>query len=323
MKRREFIILLGGAIAYPLSAGAQGRPRIGVLSINSARAEGDNIAAFVQGLHMMGYAEGVNIDIDYRYAEGDSARLTRLAEELIARKLDVGLVNSISPAVAMKGVAPGLPIVCAALGDSAIPLLAASHARPAGNVTGIASNVENLYAKFVELALDIVPGALRIGFLANPAGGSMALYKQQVDIAARARGVMMLTQEVRTADDLAPAYAWFSKEHAQAIIIPANGLFTTNNAHIAQLGLTARLPTIFPERRDIEAGGLASYGVDLRENFRRAATYVDKILKGAKPGDLPIEFPTKLVLIINLKSAKTLGVSVPATMIGRADEVIE
>jgi putative ABC transport system substrate-binding protein len=175
MRRREFITLLGGAVAYPLSAHAQRRPRIGVLSINSAQAEVDNLMAFAQGMRALEYVEGTTIDIDYRYAEGDPTRLMRLADELIPFRPDVALVNSISPAIAIKSVAPTLPIVCAALGDSAIPLLAASHARPGGNVTGIASNVENLYAKFVELALDIIPGASRIGFLANPAGGSMAL----------------------------------------------------------------------------------------------------------------------------------------------------
>jgi putative ABC transport system substrate-binding protein len=325
MKRREFIGLLGGAaVAWPLAARAQQRrPRIAVLSINSASSESKAVAAFVDGLRTLGYVEGRNVDIDARFAAGDPERLTPLAQELVALKPDAALVNSISPAVAIKGVAPALPIVCAALADSAMPSLAASFARPGGSVTGIASSVEDLYAKLLELALDMGPGSVRIGFLANPVGGSMPLYTQQLEAAARARGVTLLTQEARTPDDLALAFDGFAKQQAQAVILPANGMLQSQNEHIAQLALAAHLPVFSADRRHIDAGGLASYGVDVSENFRRAAVYVDKILKGAKPGDLPIEFPTKLELIINLKTAKALGIAIPATMLGRADEVIE
>jgi putative ABC transport system substrate-binding protein len=325
MKRRDFITLIGGATAtWPLAARAQQpRPRIAILSINSARSESKVVAAFVDGLRTLGYVEGRTVDIDARFAEGDPARLTPLAQELIARKPDVALVNSISPAVAIKGIAPALPIVCAALADSAMPSLAASFARPGGTVTGIASSVEDLYAKLLELALDMGPGSVRIGFLANPVGGSMPLYAQQLEAAARARSVTLLTQEARTSDDLARAFDGFVQQQAQAVIVPANGMLQSQNEYIAQLALAAHLPVISADRRHIDAGGLASYGVDVSDNFRRAAVYVDKILKGAKPADLPIEFPTKLELIVNLKTAKTLGITIPATILGRADEVIE
>jgi putative ABC transport system substrate-binding protein len=324
LKRREFITFLGGAaVAWPLAARAQRRPRIAVLSINSEPSESKALAAFVDGLRALGYVEDRTVDIDARYAAGEPERLTPLAQELVALKPDVALVNSISPAIAIKGVATALPIVCAALADSAMPSLAASFARPGGSVTGIASSVEDLYAKLLELALDTSLGSARIGFLANPVGGSMPLYAQQVEAAARARGVTLLTQAARTPGDLALAFDGFAKQQAQVVIIPANGMFQSQNRRIAQLALAAHLPVIFPDRRNIEAGGLASYGVDVRENFRRAAVYVDKILKGAKPGDLPIEFPTKLELVINLKTAKALGLTIPTTMLGRADEVIE
>jgi putative ABC transport system substrate-binding protein len=326
MKRRDFIMLLGGGAAamWPLAARAQQfRPRIAVLSLNTARDEGKVLAAFLDGMRALGYVDGQNIDLDYRYASGDPTDLAALARELIAVKPNLALATSPSPAMVLKGVAPELPIVCASVSDSLMPSHVASYAQPGGSVTGIASSVEGMYGKLLELALDIIPGTARIGFLANPAGASMTFYAEQVAAAARARGIVMLTKEARTPDDLDRAYDVFAKQQVHAVIIPANGLFVTNGSRIAQLALAARLPTIFPDPRDVEAGGLASYGVDLRENYRRAAVYVDKILKGAKPGDLPVEFPTKLVLVINLKTAKALDISIPATMIGRADEVIE
>jgi putative ABC transport system substrate-binding protein len=328
MRRREVITLLGGAattsLLWPIAARAQRqRPRIAVLSLNSAQDEGKIIMNFVDAMSALGYVAGQTMDIDYRYAEGDTTRLKPQALELLALKPDVALVTSLSPARAFKSVAPDLPIVCPGLSDATFPSLAASYARPGGSVTGIASSVENMYEKLLELALDIVPGLVRVGFLLNPAGAAMEVYTQQIEAAARARSVTLLTQRARTPDDLAPAFDGLVKLEAQAVIVPANALFVTQGARIAQLALAARLPSIFPDFREVQTGGLASYGVDVRENFRRAATYVDKILKGAKPGDLPIEFPTKLVLIINLKTAKSLGLAIPAAMLGRADEVIE
>ena len=327
IQRRAFLTLLGGAATVPmlrsLDARAQRpRPRIAVLSINSAR-DGGPVAAFVDGLRALGYVEGKTIDIDYRFTDGDTTRLTAVARELIALKPNLAFANALSPAAAIKGGAPDLPIVCPQLTDSAVPSLVASYARPGGSVTGLASFVEGVVPKLLELALDAVPGAVRIGFLVNPAGASMALWTQQIEAAARARGVMLLIQEVRTSDDLPSAFEGLAKRQAHAAIVPANGLFNTHGARIAQLALAARLPAIFAYGQDVEDGGLASYGVDVRDNNRRAAVYVDKILKGAKPGDLPIEFPTKLVLVINLKTAKALGITIPPTLIARAEEVIE
>jgi putative ABC transport system substrate-binding protein len=201
--------------------------------------------------------------------------------------------------------------------------LAASYARPGGTVTGIASYVEGLLGKVLELALEALPGSTRIGFLANPAGASMGLWAQQVEAAARARGVAVLFQEARTADELLRAFEGFAKRQAQAVIVPSNGLFNSQVTRIAELALAARLPTVTTYPHLLEAGGLASYGVDVRENFRRAAAHVDKILNGAKPGDLPIEFSTRIVLVINLRTAKALGVNIPPLLIARADEVIE
>jgi len=325
VKRREFITLLGGAAAaWPLVVhGAGLRARIAVLSVNSVQDERKNIAAFVDGLSALGYVASQNIEIDYRYAEGDTTRLKPLAQELIALKPDVALANSPSPAIAIKSVAPNLPIVCPQISDFLVPSLVANYARPGGSVTGLAFTVEGVATKLLELALDAVPGSTRIGFLANPAGASMALWVQQVETAARARGVTLLIQEARRPDDLAPAFDGLAKQRCQAVIVPANGLFQTERTRILQLALAARLPTIMANPQDVEVGGLASYGVDARENYRRAAAYVDKIIKGAKPGDLPIEFPTKLMLAINLKTARALGLEVPLHLQQLADEVIE
>src|SRR5262245_28230644 len=317
--RRELLVAVGGAVAaWPLAArGAEPRPRIAVLSINSEQDESKNIAAFVDGLRALGYGSQ-NVDIDYRYAEGDTTRLKPLAQELIALKPNVAFANSPSPAVAVQSVAPRLPIVCPQISDFLVPSLVVTYARPGGSVTGMASTVEGVATKLLELALDAVPGSTRIGLLANPAGASMALWVQQVETAGRARGVTVLIQEARTLNDLTPAFEGFAKQQSQAVIVPANGLFQTE-----RIALAARLPTIMAYPQDVEVGGLASYGVDARENYRRAAAYVDKILKGAKPGDLPIEFPTKLMLAINLKTARALGIEVPLHLQQLADEVIE
>jgi putative ABC transport system substrate-binding protein len=323
--RRQFISLLGGAAAaWPLGARAQGtRPRIAFLSLNSAHADAGDRASFVEGLRALGHLEGQTVDIDYRYAEGDTTRLASLAQELIALKPDVALANVVNPALAIKGIAPALPIVCPFLGEGAFPRLVASYARPAGSVTGLASNVEGMMPKLLELALDIAPYAVRIGLLTNPTGASIGLYMQQLDSAVRSRGITAVTAEASAAEQLALALKTFTEAQVQAIVVPLNALFISQSSRIAQLALSARLPAIFAYRQSVELGGLASYGVDRRENFRRAAVYVDKILKGAKPSDLPIEFPTKLLLVLNLKTAKAIGLNVPPALLARADEVIE
>ena len=323
--RRELLVALGGAAAaWPLAARAAGpRPRIAVLSINSEQDERKNIVAFVDGLRALGYVTSQNVDIDYRYAEGDTTRLKPLAQELIAFKPDVAFTNSPSPAVAVQSVAPRLPIVCPQISDFLVPNLVVNYARPGGSVTGMASTVEGVATKLLELALDAVPGSTRIGFLANPAGASMALWVQQVETAARARGVTLLIQEARTPDDLAPAFDGLAKQRSQAVIVPANGLFQSERTRIVQLALAARLPTIMAYPQDVEVGGFASYGVDARENYRRAAAYVDKILKGAKPADLPVLQSTKFEFVINLQTARALGLEVPNSIQLLADAVIE
>ena len=322
--RRKFIVGLGGAAVWPLTARAAGRrPRIGFLDINSAESDTRHVAAFRDALQRLGYIEGQTVDVDYRYADGDTEKLTALAQELVQLKPDVILASAVSPTRAMKRVAPDLPIVCPAFSDSFVPSLAASLAHPGGSVTGIASDVEGMFGKLTEVTLDAIPGTAKIGFLANPAGGSMKRFEQQVQSAANARGVEVQIEEVRTIDDFEGAFARLSQGGVRAVIVPANGLLNSGQKRIFELSLPLRLPLIFADRSGVEAGGLASYGVNESENFSRAASYVDKILKGAAPGDLPIEFPTRLELVINLKTAKALGLTVPPALVSRADDTIE
>jgi hypothetical protein len=208
MKRREFISLLGGAAAaWPLAARAQGaRSRIAILSVSSEQGEEKTIAAFIDGLRTLGYVMGQNVDTDYRYAEGDTTRLKPLAEKLIALKPDVAFATSSSPTVAVKNVAPSLAIVCPSITDFLLPTFVANYSRPGGSVTGVASYVEGLAGKLLELALEVVPSSVRIGFLINPTGASMAIWAQQIEAIARARSVALLTQKARTPEDLAPAF---------------------------------------------------------------------------------------------------------------------
>jgi putative ABC transport system substrate-binding protein len=325
MKRREIIALFGCTVAaWPLVAIAAGaRPRIGVLDINSAESNASNIAAFREGLQRLGYVEGRTVDIDFRYSNGNASALTALAQELVQLKPDVVLASAPSPTRALKGAASALPIVCPSLSDSFVPSLAASFSHPGGSVTGIASDVEGLIGKLVELALDAIPGTTRVGFLANPAGASMARFAQQVRSTAEARRVAFSIENVEKIDDLDGAFQRLGEKKVQAAIVPANGMLQAGRPRIIELSLAMRLPLIFAQLDGVRAGGLASYGIKASESYRRAAFYVDKIVKGAAPGDIPIEFPTHIELVINLKTAKTLGLAIPPTLLARADEVIE
>jgi putative tryptophan/tyrosine transport system substrate-binding protein len=325
MRRREFIKTIAAtAIAWPPEARAAGpRPRVGVLDISSAEYEATNLAAFRDGLRRLGYVEGKTVDIDYRFSEGSTAALVGLAQELIQFNPDVVLATAVSPARAAKRIAPKLPIVCPGFAESFIPELAASFSHPGGSVTGVASNVEGLPGKLTELIVDALPGTTKIGLLANPSGASTANYEQQIRSAAKAHGIEVEIEEVSKADDFDGAFQRFNEQKVQAVIVPGNGLINAGQKRIVALAMASHLPLIYTSRDSVVAGGFASYGVDQSENYRRSAIYIDKILKGAVPGNLPIEFPTKLLLVINLKTAKALGIAVPPSLLNRADEVIE
>ena len=327
MRRREFITLLGGAaVSWPVVARAQqGGPvkRVGFLTLASLKDGEGFLASFRDGLRSHSLIEGKNLKLDYRYSEGDVKRLTPLAQELIALRPDVLVGGEPSSAKVLKSIAPTLPIVCPQLSDAQLSDLVGSYAQPGGTVTGLAVTVEGLTGKLIEVVQEFVPSVVRVGFLANPTGASMQYFAHSIEEAARGRGILLLTEEAATPDDLSPALGRLARQQPQAIIVPLNGLFRNEVGQIVQLATAARLPTIFAEPYGPKAGGLASYGTDIKDSFRRAADYVDKILKGAKPADMPIEFPTKIELVINLKTARTLGLEVPSFLQQRADEVIE
>ena len=280
------------------------------------------MAAFVSGMRELGYIPGQTVDFDYRYAYGNTEQLRPLAQELIALAPDVIFAEEPSAVRAAKAFAPDLPIVCPELAGR-LPDLFASYARPGGSVTGVASMVEDLNKKLVDLAQEVVPSLKLIGLLVNPAGANRAFVTEQVQAGAQARGVTTLVEEARLPAELVPALDRMAKAGAQIVIVPPNGMFINQRKTITRQAQVAGLPTIFEERQDVEAGGFMSYGVNETEGSHRSAAYVDRILKGAKPGDLPIEFATKIELVINLKTAKALSLTVPPSLLARADEVIE
>ena len=323
MRRREFIGALGGAAAWPATLVAQvptRRPLIAYLGVASPEASAKMVSAFLQGLRELGYRDGHEFDIAYRFADGDVAILPRLAEELVRLNPDVIYAINATPA---KLATTTIPIVSPVLNDPVHLGLVASYAHPGGNVTGIMSAVDDLPGKQVELARELIPGLVRLGMLVNVSSAVSLPQRQPVEAAARASKVELAPFEVRGPDDLDPAFQALARENAEALIVLQDTMVFSYRQRIAALAVAAKLPTIFGFRNHVDAGGLISYGVNIGANHRRAAAYVVEILKGAKPSDLPVEFPTKLELIINLKTAKALGLDVPPTLLARADEVIE
>ena len=323
MRRREFIAGLGGAVAWPATLVAQvptRRPLIAYLGVASPEASAQMVSAFLQGLRELGYRDGHEFDIAYRFADGDVAILPRLAEELVRLNPDVIYAINATPA---KLATTTIPIVSPVLNDPVRLGLVASYAHPGGNVTGIMSAVDDLPGKQVELARELIPGLVRLGMLVNVSSAVSLSQRQPVEAAARASKVELAPFEVRGPDDLDPAFQALARENAEALIVLQDTMFFSYRQRIAALAVAAKLPTIFGFRNHVDAGGLISYGVNIGANHRRAAAYVVEILKGAKPSDLPVEFPTKLELIINLKTAGALGLEIPPQLLARADEVIE
>jgi ABC-type uncharacterized transport system substrate-binding protein len=325
MRRRDFVGALGGAIvAWPLGARAEistKRPIIAVLSAITKK-ENSPLAAFVQGSKELGYVEGLSVDIVYRFAEGHLDRFPVLAAELVELRPDVILAAVTPAAVATRALTNSIPIVCPLLADAINLGLIASEARPGGNVTGVSFRTQGLTSKQVELALQMIPDLVKIGFLVNVASG-VIIDRQELESTCQRLGLQAVPAVVRSPNDLDAAFREMANDHVQAIIVLVDGMLFSERDRIAVLAATARLPAIYGFRDHVDAGGLISYGVNLSENFHRAATYVNKILKGAKPGDLPVEFPIKLELTVNNKAAKALGLNIPPPVLVRADEVIE
>jgi putative tryptophan/tyrosine transport system substrate-binding protein len=325
--RRSFITLLGGAaVAWPLKARAQvsaRRPRITFLSGSQPRAAAKVVEVFIEGMRALGYTEGRDFEMEYRWAEGYMERLPALALESVRRGTDVIVAANVQAAIASKDATRTIPIVCALLDDPVGLGLIKSDARPGGNVTGLLTSLPGLPAKQLEVVRDLIPSAARIGLLVNPTNVSDLSQRQEMETAAAALPVKLIPVETRTPEDLDPVFPALARERVHVVIVLRDPLFFSQRRTIAAAALAARLPTLYPFREAVDDGGLISYGISLSQNFRRSADYVVKILKGAKPGDLPVEFPTKLELVINLPTAKALGLTMPPTLLARADEVIE
>ena len=325
MRRREFITLLGGTAAWPVAARAQQTaklPTIGFLGPNTPSLDSRRVGAFVQRLRELGWTEDRNVAIEYRWAEGRTERLAEFAAEFVRLKVDVIVTSATPPVIAAKQATSVIPIVFAAVGDPVGTGIVNSLARPGGNATGLSIQATDLAGKRLELLHEVVPGLRRLAIMANPGAPPAVLEMAEAQTTARALGLEVVASEIRRPEDIAAAFEAF-KGRAEALYVCNDPLVTTNRTRINTLASGMRLPTMYNVREFVEAGGLMSYGPNFLDLFRRAADFADKILRGAKPSDIPVEQPTKFELVINLKTAKALGLTIPPTMIGRADEVIE
>jgi len=325
MRRREFMTLVGGAVAaWPLAARAQQQrklPTIGFLGASTSSNWSHWTTAFVQRLRELGWIEGRTVAIEYRWAEGRSDRFTEIAAEFVRLKVDVILTVGSAAAVARQATST-IPIVFALAADPVGSGLVASLARPGGNLTGLSLQSSDLAGKRIELLREVLPGLRRLAIIANADSSSAVLESAEARAAARKLGLDADVLEIRRAEDIGPAFGTL-ESGVQALYVCPDPLVNANHARINTLALGARLPTIHPFRDYLGAGGFMSYGANNADLFRRAGDYVDKILRGAKPGDLPVEQPTKFDLVINLTTAKALGLKIPESFLLRADEVIE
>ncbi len=327
MRRRELILLLGGAaITWPLAGRAQQKamPVIGLLGSASASAYAPFVAAFHQGLAENGYVEGQNVTIEYRWAEGSYDRLPALAADLVGRKVDLIVASGGNvSAFAAKNATSTIPIVFASGGDPVGEGLVASLARPGGNVTGVTFMIAELTPKRLELLSELVPHARVIALLTNPNSPGTERMIQDVQEAARVKGVQLAILKAGTESEIDAAFAALVQLHAGAILVGADPFFFGRRAQLVALASRHAVPAIYQGREFAGAGGLISYGASLTSVYRQIGGYTGKILKGAKPADLPVEQPTRFELVINLKTAKALGLTVPQALLARADEVIE
>jgi len=321
LRRREFITLLGGVAAWPLAARAQqaGKlPSIGFVGSN-ASAWGAWTAAFVARLHDLGWIEGRTIGIEYRWSEGRPERIAEIAAEFVRRNVDVIVTND-SSAPTIKRATSDIPIVFVLGNDPIGTGLVANLARPGGNVTGLSVQQTETDSKRLELLREVVPRLRRVAVIANVGNTSSVRQMRELQAAAGALGLEVVPLEIRRADDIAPAFAALQ---ADALYVVQDALIVANTTRVMTFALTARLPTSFNGRDFVPFGGLMSYGPSYLALFRRTADFVDKILRGTKPGDIPVEQPTKFELVINLSTAKALGLTMPSNVLALADEVIE
>jgi putative ABC transport system substrate-binding protein len=325
VKRRQFITLLGGAAAWPLAARAQqaGKlPTIGYLGANTPAAQSQWTAALVQRLRELGWVEGRNLVIEVRWAEGRTERYAEIAAEFVRLKVDVILAHGTQAILAAKQATSVIPIVFANAGDPVGTGLIASLARPGGNVTGLSVVSPDVASKRLELFREVVPDLRRLAILVDIGNPVNVLEMREVQATPSTLGLEVLAVEIRRSEDIWPVFEGL-KGRADALYVIANPLVLTNVVRINTLALGARLPTIYIAKEYIQTAGLMSYGPNYPDLYRRAAGYIDKILHGAKPGDIPVEQPTKFDLVINLTTARALGLTIPEAFLLRADEVIE
>ena len=326
MNRRDASLLIGGApLAWQLVARAQQSakiPQIGILTLSVASSM-PAFEGFRQGLRDLGYVEGQNIVLELRFAQGRPERLAAMAIELAQMKVDVIVIESAQAARAAGDASKAIPIVMAVVGDPVRAGLVTSLARPGGNITGLSTLATELSGKRLQLLKEVVPHAMRVAVIWNDSNPAAAGNLAETRTAARSMGVDLQSVEVRNASDLDLALEAVAAARPSAFLALTNGMFLANRTRIVEFTARSRLPAIFPDREFVQAGGLMAYGPSLTANFRRAAAYVDKILKGAKPADLPVEQPTQFELVINLKTAKALGLTIPQSLLLRADEVIQ
>jgi putative tryptophan/tyrosine transport system substrate-binding protein len=325
VRRREFITLLGGAaVAWPLAARAQqpGKlPTIGFLGTTTPSAWSQWVAAFVQRLRDLGWIEGRTVAVEYRWAEGRDERFAEIAAEFVRLKVDV-IVTSGTALLAAKQATSVIPIVFAVANDPVSSGFVASLSRPGGNVTGLSLQSTDVAGKRLELLREVVPGLRRLAIMAHVGNPGAVLELAGIQAAARALGLEVATLEIRRAEDIAPTFEML-KSRADALYVETDALMSTHRIRINTLALATRLPTMHGGRAYVEAGGLMSYGPNYTDLFRRAADLVDKILRGQKPSDIPVEQPTTFDLVINLTTAKALRLTIPESFLLRADEVIE
>jgi putative ABC transport system substrate-binding protein len=329
MERRAFLgTMVGGLFAAPLAVEAQQAAKLYRIGFLSPSSPSDVrrlrfFEGFRNGLGELGYVEGQNITIESRWAAGKYDRLPGLAAELVRLKMDVIVTVAVPAIRAAREATSTIPIVMASVVDPVATGLVASLARPGGNITGLSNMAPQLVGKQLEMLKEVVPKASRAAVLWNPANLGNAPQLRAAEVAARTLGVRLQPVEARGPSEIDSAFAAMTKEGAGAVVVLVDVLFVDQRTRIANLAATHRLPAVYGTPEPVEAGGLMAYGPSFLYNYRRAAVYVDKILKGAKPADLPIEQPTKFELVVNLKTAKALGLTIPQSLLSRADEVIQ
>jgi len=324
MRRREFIKITVGLVSLlPPAAWAQRIWRVGMLETQSAEANATNFAAFRQSLTGLGYVQGRNLEIDYRSANGEAERFSQLAAMLVAAKVDVIVTRGTLAVRAAQTASSTIPVVMAASGEPLTTGIVASLAQPGGNVTDLSAFTNELIPKRIELLTETIPGIKRVAFLqdmANPVSQSQWEELKSAAHSARLEAVLL---DIRNSNELAPAFESASAQRVDALLVGNDTVTQANRRQIVELAVQHRLPAIYATREFVEAGGLMVYAVDYADLYRRAAIYVDKIFRGAKPSELPVQQPDKFEFVINLKAAKALDVTVSPTLLARADEVIE